>query len=150
MIRKNIKIVVYEMQPLFWFLILNQTKYYFICVPVSDSHKCFTFPCFVFSCIRFIQSLFQEPFHLIRFSFLSFFFFFLWCCIFLLFYNLCLIFQSSTFILIFLLSVCSLLFSVYCFVFCLLVPSLMCYFTWSAYFSLQFVLFPDHVFMPLA
>ena len=34
----------YEMQPLFWFLILNQTKNYFIRVPVSDSHKCFTFP----------------------------------------------------------------------------------------------------------
>ena len=36
--------MVYEMPPPFWFLILNHTKNYFIHVPVSDSHKCFTFP----------------------------------------------------------------------------------------------------------
>ena len=111
MIRKNTKIMVYEMQPPFWFLILNHTKNYFIYVPVSDSHKCFTFPmlCILLQFISY-SPFPRNPSISLGFPFFLLFFSFLWCCIFLLFYNLCLIFQSSTFILIFLLSVCSLIF----------------------------------------
>jgi hypothetical protein len=71
--------------------------------------------------ISIFYDLFQESFHLIRFSSL----FLPYCYIFSLFWNLCLIFHLSTFILIFLLSAWGLLFSVYCyFIFVSLYPPL--------------------------
>lgn len=135
------------MQPLFWFLILNQTKY-----------SCYMCPCFltlinaspsqyfVFSCNSF-HGPFGNPLHLL--VFLSLFFPFSDAAFPFILQS---VFNFSSLLLHSYFPFVSLLFyfSVYCFMFCLLVPSLMCYFTWSAYFSLQFVLFPDHVFMPLA
>lgn len=124
--------MISEIQPLFWFLIL---RHIFLYISVFLTLKCPTFPWLLVFFDLLYMVFFQESFYPIGFSFL-FFSSMLLCFPFILesvfnFLTLC-FYSYFSFV-----SLVSFIFY-YCFLFSLLVPSYMCYCTWSAYFPLLF------------